>query len=190
MNLDFFFLWPRPPHTIDLLPLLHPAVFEFKDILLSLGLLRKFFLVKHWPTLLVSVISLTDLATSSRNNSLECSRCGKDKCLYGIFSSGVILSLRNVRKSWSSFPNIMTECAHFLNEAFTNPKSSCVSVNFVPFCKQSNKKQIVLWLLRIRFCKFWNRISLCFVLWEIFLHYLFKFFSSVNTKNLVVNYLL
>ena len=24
------------------------------------------------------------------------------------------------------------------------------------------------WLLRIRFCKFWNRISLCFVLWEIF----------------------
>ena len=26
----------------------------------------------------------------------------------------------------------------------------------------------MLWLLRIRFCKFWNRISLCFVLWEIF----------------------
>ena len=94
---------------------------------LSLGLFWKFFLDKYWPILLVSVISLIDLGRFSPNNNLECSPCGKDKCLYTIFSSGVILSLRIVNKSWLSFPNIMAESAHFFNEAFTNYKSSWIS---------------------------------------------------------------
>ena len=167
----------------DLLPLLRPAVFEFKDILRPLRLLRKCFLDKHWPTLLVSVISLIDLGRSSPNNSLECSPYGRDKCLYAIFSSGAILSLRNVNKSWLSFPNIVKESAHLFNEAFTNCKSSCVLVNFVPLYKESNKKQIILWFLRIRFCKFWNWISLCFLLWGIFVQTsMFTLFTWSSSK--------
>ena len=62
----------------------------------------------------------------------------------------------------------------------------------------------MLWFAKVRFCKFWNRITLCFVLWEIFLQTsmftLFAWrplmfsggkifsitnFSSVNTLNKV-----
>ena len=175
----WIFLLTPAPIKKDLLSLLLPALFEFKDILLPLGLLSKFFLDKHWPTLLVSVISLINLERSSPNNSLECSPCGKDKCLYAIFSSAVILSLRNVSKSWLSFPNVMAKSVHFFNEAFSNSKSSCVSVKYVPLYKESNKKQIMLWFLRIRFCKFWNQMSLCFVPWEIFIQTsMFTLFTS------------
>ena len=69
------------------------------------------------------MISLIDLGRSFPNNSLGCSPYGKDKCLYAIFSSGVILNLRSVSKSWLSFLNIMAESAHFLMNLSLTPKS-------------------------------------------------------------------
>ena len=105
----------------------------------------KSFLKQTLIHLLVSVISLIDLGKLSLNNGFECSSCGEEKCLYGIFSSWVILSFRNVSKSWLSFHNIKAETAHFFNEAFTSSKSSYGSVNFIPLFKESNKKQIMLW---------------------------------------------
>ena len=100
------------------------------------------------------MILLIDLMSSSPKNSFGCSPCGKDKCLYAIFSSGATLSRHNGSKYWLSFSNIIAESAHFFNEAFTNSNSPGGSVNLVPLYKESKKKQATFWFLRKSFCEF------------------------------------
>ena len=97
------------------------------------------------------MISVIDLRRSSPNNSFECSPCGKDKCLYAVFSSGVMLSLRNLSKSWLNFLNIMAESAHFFKKLSLTPKAP-VDQLILYLCTKNLTKNIIFWFLRIRFC--------------------------------------